>query len=487
MSYGHAHHLARSSQHRGKQPPSPASRPPETTPDPPGILAPDWYTTPELVPILTGRDIGALYRWLNKAGVPQRRIAALTGTTQPQVADIISGRRSRVMVYDVLARTAEGLGIPRERMGLSFWGSDGTWYGPAGTYPGRVTVSGAPKRVSPEMLRRHLIAFGGVVLTGVPVAKLGERLDDLGELPPVSLPSQLNHGHVMKVRDMTRRLAVGDIGCADPEIAAASVALATRLLDVPGPDTVTRTLRVAVAELRIEAGWAAFDAGLYPHALHHYARALELATDAGDAYCQAIALGYAGLACIEHGHPNDGLKLKQVAQVATWGIPSDEQRAVVVGEGGKAAVEACQLVSSAIALAALGEHAEAARAVARGRDLWTPTPADPFGDPDRTAAALELQRGRLDLAHSLAVASLRRWDGGRQLSRTKTGIVLAAIHVKAGEPRGLQLAYDAITNVTKLTSVRARRQLTPLVEALETRPGTDAEELARKARQVAAA
>ncbi|HEU0090430.1 MAG TPA: hypothetical protein VFQ77_22685 [Pseudonocardiaceae bacterium] len=60
------------------------------------------------------------------------------------------------------------------------------------------------------------------------------------------------------------------------------------------PDPVARALKVAVAELRIEAGWSAFDAGLHHHALYHFARAVELAWQASDAYCQAIALGYAG-------------------------------------------------------------------------------------------------------------------------------------------------------------------------------------------------
>ena len=122
MSYGHGPHLARSAQqHSAQQTPPPGPPPQSRTPATPDTLAPDWYTAPELAPILTGRDIRGLYRWLNQAGVPQRRIAALTATSQPQVADIISGRRARVRVYDVLARITEGLGVPRERMGLSFW------------------------------------------------------------------------------------------------------------------------------------------------------------------------------------------------------------------------------------------------------------------------------------------------------------------------------------------------------------------------------
>ena len=133
------------------------------------------------------------------------------------------------------------------------------------------------------------------------------------------------------------------------------------------------------------------------------------------------------------------------------------------------------------------EAAQAAdTALTKARELWTPTPADPYGDLDRPAACLELERGRLDAAEPFAVASLRRWEGGRQVSRTQSAIVLATIHVRAGEPRGLQLAHSVIVSAGKLTSVRARRRLEPLTAALEARPGGDARQLARMARRVAA-
>ncbi len=64
--------------------------------------------------------------------------------------------------------------------------------------------------------------------------------------------------------------------------------------------------------------------------------------------------------------------------------------------------------------------------------------------------------------------------------------MLATVHVTAGEQRGLQLAHDTITAVTRLGSVRLRRQLVTLAAALEARPGSDARELARMARRVAA-
>ncbi|MGH7535429.1 MAG: hypothetical protein ACREMG_07575 [Gemmatimonadales bacterium] len=58
--------------------------------------------------------------------------------------------------------------------------------------------------------------------------------------------------------------------------------------------------------------------------------------------------------------------------------------------------------------------------------------------------------------------------------------------MRAGEPRGLTLAPQAIEKVSTLHSVAARREwLTPLATALESRPGTDTQQLARTARQLA--
>ncbi|HEU0087297.1 MAG TPA: hypothetical protein VFQ77_06570, partial [Pseudonocardiaceae bacterium] len=289
MSYGHADHLARSGHQPGVQQTPAADPPPEpATPASPSALAPDWYTALELAPILTGRDIRALYRWLSNAGMAQRRIAALTATTQPQVADIISGRRARVMVYDVLVRITEGLGIPRERLGLSYWGPDGTWHGPASAYARGATVAGAPKWVSAEMLRRHLIAWGGIVMTGAPVHTLGELLDDLGDPPPVASPSRLHPAHVAHVENLRQSLEkTGWTFGADPAMSSAAAARAERLLTVPGAEPLKRALQAAVAHLHIHAGSAAFDAGLYERTLHHLARGVDLARQAHDPFLQA--------------------------------------------------------------------------------------------------------------------------------------------------------------------------------------------------------
>jgi tetratricopeptide (TPR) repeat protein len=329
------------------------------------------------------------------------------------------------------------------------------------------------------MLRRHLIAWGGIVMAGAPVAELGELLDNLGELPPVPPPSRLSHVQVAQIHHLRQRLTeVGMAFGADPEMSSDAAARAERLLKIPGPEPVKRALLVAVAHLHIHAGHAAFDGGLYERALHHLARALDLAEQAKDPYLQALALNWAGLATVEAGHPDDGLKMLQAAQVKSWDIPAEHDQ--------RAAVEACGLMDSATALVMLGRSQEAYRCVGMARNLWTPTPADRIGDMDRVPALLEIERGRLDIAEQFATASVRHWEGSSERARTRSGIVLATVYVKAGEKRGLRLAHDAITDVTKLTSVRARRKLIPLAQALETRPGSDARELARMARQVAA-
>ncbi len=56
----------------------------------------------------------------------------------------------------------------------------------------------------------------------------------------------------------------------------------------------------------------------------------------------------------------------------------------------------------------------------------------------------------------------------------------------AGDSAGLGLAHGAITTVGKLNSVRTRKQLSPLADALDARRATDARKLARHARWVSA-
>ncbi len=145
MAYGHADKIAAIAAGT----PAAANTPP---------INPALYRRDDVRRILAERDIAALYRLLKDEGVTQRQIAALTGQSQSEVSEILADRR--VLAYDLLVRIADGLGIPRELMGLSWWGPDGTHAGPGGAYGGEVAVAD-PEGVA-EMLRRHLIALGPI-------------------------------------------------------------------------------------------------------------------------------------------------------------------------------------------------------------------------------------------------------------------------------------------------------------------------------------
>jgi transcriptional regulator with XRE-family HTH domain len=440
-----------------------------------GVI-PQWYERPEARAVLTARDVGGVYRLLQREGVTQREIARRTGQSQSEVSAILQGRRVRDVT--VLERIVDGLGVPRAFMRLSG--------GAEGAYSGEGAVAESSEEVE-ETHRRVLLANAGVSVVGRPVDKLGELIALPGPAP-VALPSRIDWIQVARVRDLTRRLGFAGNGTyTDPEVLSAAATRAEQLLGVSGAEPVKQALKVAVAELHMVAGWAGFDAWYYDRTMHHFRTALELATEAGDAYLQARALNSAGLAIREFGYPNDGLKMLQFGLVKAWDIPRDERRAVVVGENGRAAVEACARADAATALADLGKLDAAEREIATARGLWSATRADRFGDLDRPAALLALRRGRLDVAESFAAVSVRRWEGISQLGHTQSGIVLATIHVRAGEPRGLSLAHGVITAVTKLSSIRARRRLGPLIAALEARPGRDAQDLARMTREVSSA
>ena len=81
-------------------------------------VAAEVWQQREMRAALAARDISTVYRLLRRVGVSQRQIAALTGQSQSEVSEILKGRQ--VMAYDVLARIADGLGVPRGYMGLAY-------------------------------------------------------------------------------------------------------------------------------------------------------------------------------------------------------------------------------------------------------------------------------------------------------------------------------------------------------------------------------
>ncbi len=424
--------------------------------------------------ILAARDITALYRLLkDDAGVSQRQIAALTGQSQSEVSEILSGRQ--VKQYETLPRIAEGLGIPRELMGLS--------YGEHSAYGGdEVTDTDPPDGADDEMRRR-------AVILSAPVALWGQSLfGKVPELPAPDwlvgrLPSQLRMMHVEATTDLLAQLrALARAWGGQAEVLGAVAVQSKRLLTVPGEDMVRARLGSVLAELHTEAGWSYFDSGDDDAADYYYCQALDIARRFGDRYQMAHALRHAGMLPLERGRFDDSLKLFQLGQIAF--MPLD--RAVSSGDPRVPSMIACLDSLQARVLARMGHPSQARSKLAAARDTWQAPDAFSQADADYRSADISLCLDQIDGAEQFAALSVRAWGDKDRRPAASARILLATIHVRAEEPRGTQLAHSAITAATKLSSDRVRQRLLPLADVLDTRRGSDNQELARMARQVAA-
>ena len=201
-------------------------------------LGPEFLDDDEVRAALATRDIAALYRLLKRLGMSQRQIAGLTDQTQSEVCEILSGRQ--VLNVQLLERITDGLGIPRERMGLS--------YGEKRPAPAAVA-----KEVDAKVKRRVLIAaaMGETLLSccGEPIT-LPLPTDD-------PLPTRLSMDHVHEVRTCTDQLVAraryygGQAG-----LFGDVVRRFMRWMEVPAPEEVTPRLAAALVELHTEASWA---------------------------------------------------------------------------------------------------------------------------------------------------------------------------------------------------------------------------------------
>jgi transcriptional regulator with XRE-family HTH domain len=419
---------------------------------------------PEARRALAAREIGTVYQLLTEAGVSQRLIAESVGQTQSEVHAILHGRP--VLQVRVLERIADGLGVDRAWLGVS--------HGECGDYAEKVGI--ATREVDDEVKRRAFLAAASAAVVGQPV--LGEVL----ELPAAAdtpLPSRVTMADVDGLRSLTghlRSLARQYGGQADTVGAVAERSM--RLMAAGSTEHVKRELASALADLHTMAGWCCFDSNAPDAARGYFTRALELAAEAGDAYHAADAIYHAAMA-MQDDDPNGSLKLLQLAQCRLTGSDSSHPRT--------ATLTSWLNVDSAHSLAMLGHTDQARSALAAARDGWNPDDRFDRADMDHVTAALHRDLGMLESAERLAAASVRTWGEGDRRDGVQAGITLAGIHLQAGERDGLGMAEGVIRDVAALRSARARRHLLPLADTLESRPGSDARELAQQARRVAAA
>ncbi|MGH8920772.1 MAG: helix-turn-helix domain-containing protein, partial [Actinomycetes bacterium] len=392
---------------------------------------------------LAARDIGTVYRLLGRQGVSQRQIAQLTGQSQSEVSEIRQGRRVRDVL--LLERIADGLGVPRAWMGLG--------------YGEQAQTPSVGKEVDGPVKRRTLVAVTSTAAFGQAFGSLPELALPTGH----TLPSRLDMAHVHTVVAVTERWrGVARYYGGQAEVFSSVATSYTRWMQVPATDAVTAQLAAALAELHTEAGWACYDSGL--DGAGHFTRALRLAGTARYTYGIANAAFHAGMTLVRTGHPNDALKLLQLGR---FQLCANDPRVPTL--------TARLARTSAAAYAAMGGVDEATRCLAEAGEGWEPRDAFERAGADFVTAGVHHDLGQLDAAEPFAASAVRAYGAGHyRRGHTVAELLLAEIHVRAGEPRGLTLAHHAIEAVSTLQSVAARREwLTPLAPALEARPGTD--------------
>ena len=428
------------------------------------LIDPAFLERDDVRAALAARDVGTVYRLLWRSGVSQHQIARLTDQSQSEVSEILKGRQVRDV--RVLERIADGLGIPRARIGLSY-----------GEQQDPDTPS-AEEEGDEDVKRRILLA-------ATSTTALGQTFQGRGELPlPTgqALPSRLNMSHVHEVRAFTDRL----VGMAryyggQADHFGAAVTLYTPWMQVPAPDTIKAQLAAALADLHAEAGWACYDSGLDGRG--YLTRGLQLAGEGGDTYGITKAAWTAGATLVRAGHPNDALKL---FQLGGFSASKSTQATPITDDPRLPTITAFLNLNSATAYALMEGPHQATHHLAQAHDGWEPRDAFDRAAMDRATAGIHLDLGQLDTAEQFATSALRTYNENHRRGRTLAALLLAEVHVRAGEPRGLTLARQAIEEVSTLHSLAARQErLLPLAAALEARPSTDTRELARIARQIA--
>ncbi len=456
-------------------PPSPATTPRGTFPSVDRIrreILPLAWADPAMRRALAARDMTEVYRRLIAAGLNQRQISQLTGQRPSEVSEVVNGRR--VQAIAVLERIAAGLDIEPGWMGLAYTGGRSRSEGhPADVPPDAQEVTEDVKR------RNFLNAAAGTVVWGHPV--LAEILTS-AQTPPTPMPRSISGSDVAALRDLTegmRGLARHYGGQAETISTVAH--RYTELMTVSGTKQVKADLGSALAALHTMAGWTAFDSGAAPDAVRgHFSQALDLAADAGDHYLASDALYHSGGITEENGHPNDALKLFQLAQMRLADAPRADPRVPVLAGWLR--------VESASALVHLGRPDLARTELAASRSEWDPPSATERADMDWLTALVERDLGRLDVAEQFAASSIRHWSRTEnRRDAVLARITLAELHLAAREPSGLRLAEQAVDGVAELPSVRARARLAPLAATLAGQRDSTAHDLARRARAVAVA
>jgi transcriptional regulator with XRE-family HTH domain len=417
-----------------------------------------WHRS-DMRTALAARDIAVVFRLLQRVGVSQRRIAALTGQSQSEISEILGGRQ--VVSYEVLARIADGLGVPRGHLGLAY--DDAT---------AQLVGTGQPTEDDGPVLGRLAeLAVGTATID----AQVWSQPFALAWARP---PGRIGRSDVARLEKITAELRAVDYaqgGGACRDAALAQVAWAQQLLRAPGTEGVERALHGAVGDLHLLAGWTSFDIGLVGPARRHFTRALEHARYVDEPSLVAKALYCLARVHIHHDWGAQAVRLLQLAQVAAQQSGYGRAAALVHANLGWAQ----SLVGDV--RQALGETSRARDEYGRSEDEPVPAWLRHFDSaevqalrgatltylPDQTPAQRAEAIERLFLSTALRELPMVR-------SRAFELTMLSWMLVENGDAdEATRIGHQAVDLAEQVRSQRVIDRFAPLRAALQRRPEHD--------------
>ncbi|RCG33209.1 XRE family transcriptional regulator [Sphaerisporangium album] len=417
------------------------------------------WERPQMRQALAMRDIATVYLLLQRVGVSQRRIAALTGQSQSEISEILNGRQ--VMAYDVLVRIADGLAIPRGYMGLAYDDSS----------RGVVAVASAGEEddADEDEQVRRLLAHAAQVTIGAAVARTDDWALPLARID-TPVPGRIGETEVAQVESVTSALRTLDYrygGGVCRDAVVAQLAWSQRLLRASCSEEVGRRLHRALADQHNLAGWTSFDIGLHGHARRHLSRALEQAKHAGDPSLAANILYRMGRVHLHLWRIEDALRFFQLGQICAQDASCELTVAMLCA-------------NEAWAYGLLGDRKLALKSLDRAHDEFNradrttaPCWVQFFGEADLKAAAgmmhsalADRHAGHLAKAAELLSGSVRERSETYARSKVFELIALATVQLLLGDvENGVDNGNKAVTLVTQIRSIRTVDRLEPLQHA----------------------
>ncbi|MFI6451281.1 helix-turn-helix domain-containing protein [Streptosporangium amethystogenes] len=443
---------------------------------------PALWERPQMRQALAARDMATVYRLLQRIGVSQRHIAALTAQSQSEISEILKGRQ--VMAYDVLGRIADGLGIPRGYMGLA--------YDASCTTPAPAAADQRDDSSEDEQVRR-LLAHAAQVTIG---AASGDAEEWTEPVTPTEtpVPQRIGMADVEQIETVTRTLRALDYrhgGGVCRDAVVAQLTWSQRLLRASCPESVTLRLHQALADQHNLAGWTSFDVGLYGSARSHLARALEQAKHARNSSLAANVLYRMGRVHLHCDRILDALRFFQLGQICAQDASCERTVAMLFANEAWAYA---LLGDSDLALKSINRAADE---LARARDRESPAWVSFFGaaDLDATSGMVHADLAETHLDSHLGIAerfltdALGQRDPSMARSRAFELTALATVQLRAGDmTAGIANGNEAVTLATEIRSMRITDRLAPLqaVAMMRAHAG-DAQDLARRISVVRAA